>query len=368
MEWKRREFLLVSAAAAAPSLDAEERPVGTGFIGVGNRGSYHVETVLRQTGAKVAALCDTKPDRLDRAATLAARDQPRTFADYRRLLEQKDVEAVIIATPCDLHVEMAIAAIRAGKHVYCEKPLGVTAESVERLVEVARNAKTVFQVGLQRRYEPRLGKTIARIHEGVAGRPIYVKAQRHSSEDLAHDGPSADWFFNARRSGDLIVENAIHNLDVCNWAVDGRPERAGGFGGTLLWVNDPPGRTNMDGYTLSFEYGSGLKMSFTQMAFHPRGLPFSGQHAFVYGTQGAVDLDTATYYPRENGKPEVLAPADPRTDAAPHMTSFYECIRTGRRPVCDIEVGATATLTAILGREAMYRKKVLSWADLGVRI
>ncbi|MCP5110512.1 MAG: Gfo/Idh/MocA family oxidoreductase, partial [bacterium] len=185
------------------------------------------------------------------------------------VIERKDVDAAYICTPCDLHVEMAIAALEAGKHIYCEKPLGITPESIARLVKVAKASKTVFQAGQQRRYEERLTKTIAEIHNGVAGNVIMVKAQRHSSRDLDHEGPSKDWFFNASRSGDVIVEMTVHNLDVCNWAVGSLPARAAGFGGALMWENDPPGRTNMDGYTLSYEYQNGVKLSYTQVFFHP---------------------------------------------------------------------------------------------------
>ncbi len=222
----RRHFLVGSMAASAARAGAAEEEVGAGFIGTGNRGSYLLRTVLDEPGAKVVAVCDIKPDRLDKAATMAVRDKPATFADYRRLLERKDVQAVFIASPCDLHVEMAIAALKAGKHVYCEKPLGITPESIAEFLRVARSAKTVFQIGQQMRSEARLKQVIAKIHEGVQGKVIMVKAQRHAGDDLDHDGPSADWFFNAKRSGDVIVEMVVHNLDVCNWAIGSLPERA----------------------------------------------------------------------------------------------------------------------------------------------
>ena len=129
--WNRRSFFIGSMAAAAPRTVLGQSVgdvIGTGMIGTGNRGSYLLKVVLEQPGAKVAAVCDIKPDRLDRAATTASSDKPATYSDYRKLLERKDVGAVFIATPCDLHVEMAIAALRAGKHVYCEKPIGITPE------------------------------------------------------------------------------------------------------------------------------------------------------------------------------------------------------------------------------------------------
>jgi predicted dehydrogenase len=263
---------------------------------------------------------------------------------------------------------MAIAALKAGKHVYCEKPAGITPESIQKLVDIARASDRVFQIGQQMRSINRLQGAIQKIRDGVIGEVIMVKAQRHSSTDLPHDSSSNDWFFDVRRSGDVIVEMSVHNLDVCNWAIGSRPERAGGFGGTLLWKNDPPGRTNMDGYTLSYEYANGVKMSYTQVFFHPAGMPGGGQSTYVYGTKGGVDLQSATAYPLERGgRPTVLVEAV-QEDPHAHMAAFFEAIRKGTKPAADISVAATAALTAILGREAIYRKQVLTWESLGVRI
>jgi predicted dehydrogenase len=366
----RRDFVVASLAAASAS--GAEEPIGAGFIGTGNRGSYLLRTTLNQAGVKVVAVCDIKPDRLDKAASAAARDQPATFNDYRRLLERKDVGAVFIASPCDLHVEMAIAALQAGKHVYCEKPAGITPESIGRLVEVAKASRTVYQVGQQMRADAKLQKTISKIREGVAGELIMAKAQRHAGEDLDHDGPSKDWFFDAKRSGDVIVEMAVHNLDECNWAIGSRPDRAGGFGGALLWKDDPPGRTNMDGYTLSYDYANGVKLSFTQIFFHPNRLPNGGQYLYVYGTTGAVDVGAGMYYPRARGSQPVPLLTPEEQKARPldnaHIAGFLECIRTGSKPLADIEVGATAALTAIMGREAIYQKRVVSWQEFGVKL
>ncbi|MCZ2080002.1 MAG: Gfo/Idh/MocA family oxidoreductase [Bryobacteraceae bacterium] len=343
--------------------------IGTGMIGTGNRGAYLLKTVLGLPVARVVAVCDIKPDRLDKAATAAAEHKPKTYTDYRRLLEDKDVEAVYIATPCDLHVEMAIAALQAGKHVYCEKPVGITPESIGRLLEVARNSNKVFVPGQQMRSIERIRQTIEKIQkEGVLGKVIMVKAQRHAADDLDHEGSSADWFFNAKRSGDVIVEMAVHNLDLCNWVIGSRPARAGGFGGALLWKDDPPGRTNMDGYTLSYDYENDVKMSFTQVFFHPNGLPSNGQFVHVYGTEGAVDLNRATFYKRaRKAEPVVLVPEIKESNEA-HMAAFFEAIRTGKQPPADMKIGAIAALTAIMGREAIYQKRLFTWNEMGVNV
>ena len=363
-----RRQLLGTALASTALAQSEDKPIGTAMIGTGNRGTSVLRGVVAQPGVKVVAVCDLKPDRRDNAATVAARDKPDTVADYKLLLARKDIDAVFIATPCDRHVEMAIAALEAGKHVYCEKPAGIDAESIGRLVAVARKSKTVFQIGQQLRSIARMRNTIEAIHAGEAGRVVMVKAQRHAGDDLSHDGSSAEWFFDASRSGDVIVEMSVHNLDICNWVIGGRPERAAGFGGALVWPNDPPGRTNMDGYSLTYEYQNGVKMSYTQVFFHPRGLPGNGQYFYVYTTKGAVDLNTSTFYPRErDAKPVVLAP-EQQEDPHAHTAAFYESIRTGKKPPADIEIAATAALTAIMGREAIYQKRVMTWTEMGVQL
>ncbi|HMF66353.1 MAG TPA: Gfo/Idh/MocA family oxidoreductase [Phyllobacterium sp.] len=338
------------------------------MIGTGSRGGSVLKEVLQQSGVKVVALCDIKPDRLDAAASSAARDKPDTFKDYRKLLERKDIDAVFIDTPCDLHVEMAIAALAANKHVYCEKPVGITPQSISHLLQAAKGSDRVFCVGQQMRSFKSVRETIKKLHDGIAGEIIMVKAQRHASWDLNHTGSSAEWFFDAKRSGDVIVEMAVHNLDLCNWAIGSRPERAAGFGGALLWKNDPPGRTNMDGYTLSYEYANGVKMSFTQNFFHPSGLPGGGQFTNIYGTKGAVSLDTFKFYPLEKGAQPVELSQPEKERDEPHLTGFFEAIRTGSKPPADLTIGATAALTAIMGREAIYTRKVVTWKDLGVQV
>ncbi|MBC8166948.1 MAG: Gfo/Idh/MocA family oxidoreductase, partial [Bryobacteraceae bacterium] len=307
--------------------------------------------------------------RLDKAATVASRDNPATFTENKKLLERKDVDAVFIDTPCDLHVDMAIAALSAGKHVYCEKPVGITPQSIGKLLEAGRKSDKVFCVGQQMRSFAFIKEVIQKVRDGVAGDIVMIKAQRHANYDLDHELSSAEWFFDAKRSGDVIVEMAVHNLDLCNWVVGSRPERAAGFGGNLIFKNDPPGRTNMDGYTLSYDYANGVKLSFTQTFFHPNGLPAGGQYTNVYGTKGAVSLDTGKFYPlaKKSGPPVLLSQPQKEEDA-PHITAFYQAIRTGSKPPADLTIGATAALTAIMGREAIYTGKVVTWGDLGVQV
>ena len=214
-----------------------------------------------------------------------------------------------------------------------------------------------------------LQEAVRKIQEGVIGDVIMVKAQRHASADLAHDGSSGDWYFDLAKSGGYLVEQSVHNLDLCNWVIGAHPVRACGFGGILLYKNDPPGRTIYDCGSLTYDYPKGVKMSFTQNVFHPASMPDGNQYVHIYGTKGAVDLmGTATMYPLEKGAvPVVLAPKQ-QEDQFAHISGFYDSVTKGTTPPVGITVGATATLTAILGNQAMMQEKVVTWKDLGVDV
>jgi predicted dehydrogenase len=366
MRINRRVFLLGSAVAARAY--QSEQPVGTGMIGVGNRGSFLLQAVLHQPNAKVLALCDIKPDRLDKAATAAARDNPATLSDWRRLIDRKDIDAVFIATPPHLHSEMAVAAIHAGKNVYCEKPIGITPAQVRAILDAAKSSKKIFVAGQQLRSMVQHKATVAKIRDGVIGEVIMVKAQRHAPADLDHDGTSGDWYFDVTKSGGYLVEQSVHNLDLCNWVINAHPTRACGLGAIVFYKNDPLGRTIFDCGSLTYDYPGGVKMSFTQNVFHPAAMPNGNQYVYIYGTKGAIDMLTGTMYPPGRGaQPVVLTPKQ-QEDQFAHIAAFYDSVTKGAPPPVDVKTGAIAALTAILGHQAMTQEKMITWKDLGVEI
>jgi predicted dehydrogenase len=371
MSLHRRSFLVSAASAATAAFGQTSATVGTAVIGTGNRGAYLLQGVLEQPDAKVLALCDIKPDRLDKAATAAGKHNPNTYTDWRRIIDRKDVEAVYIATPPHLHSEMAIAAIKAGKHVYCEKPIGVTPAQVKALVDAARASNKIFTSGQQLRSQKMLATAVTKIHEGVIGDIIMIKAQRHATADLPHDGTSGDWYFDVTKSGGYLIEQSVHNLDACNWVIRAHPQRAMGLGGIALYKDQPKGRSIYDNGHLVYEYPGGVKMSFTQNVFHPRGMPSGNQYLYVYGTKGSADLmggQPPTMYPLErNAAPVVLAekvPDNPHN----HIVAFYAAIKGSGKNPADIAIGATAALTSILGHEAMSKERIVRWDDLGVKV
>lgn len=368
MSVNRRSFLIATPLAARAAAWQDTPKVPTAVIGTGGRGSYLLRGVLEQTNTTVAMLCDNKPDRLDRAATAAAKDNPKTTTDWRNVIDDKSIEAVFIATPPYLHAEMAIAAIKAGKHVYCEKPIGIKPGEIKQLLAAAKASKKVFVAGQQLRSMAQLQEAVGKIHDGIIGDIVMVKAQRHATADLAHDGSSGDWFFDVNKGGGYLVEQSVHNLDLINWVMNAHPEKACGWGAINFYKNQPPGRTIFDCGSMVFNYPKNVQMSFTQMVFHPRAMPMGNQYVHVYGTKGSVDLmGAATMYPIGGGAPVVLAEKRKESQHA-HIEMFYRSIIENKPAPIDATVGATAALTAILGHEAMAKQQIVNWSDFGIAI
>lgn len=369
---ERRTFLAVSAARLAQGGAQELRAA---VVGVGIRGSELLRQLMRQENVKVAAVCDIDAQARERALAAAGRDAPKPFTDYRQVLDRSEIDAVIIATPCDLHAEMAAASLEAGKHVYCEKPLGITPEQVDRVLKAARRSPAVFQIGQQLRYYPTMREAIRRLQEErVAGEIFAVKAQRHSTPvEPERRRPRPEWYLDVKRSGDLIVENAVHNLDACNWIVGAHPVAACGEGGTYLPRRVPAGGAMMDGFSVQYSYANGVHVAYSQYVFHPRGLTRlpNGQWYAIFGERGSVWLtheDAHLYRMHESGEPVALLPEWVKKAEENAMEEFFAAIREKRKPFAGIEVAAAAALTAILGREAIYRKRQMFWKDLGVAI
>lgn len=396
----RRAFLAGIAAASLPADSASAQQAGgdpvirTAHIGVGARGSSLLRQTLTQPNVKVSAICDSDGLTRDQALSAAARDNPKAVREWRGVLDLQDVDAVYIATPCDLHADMAVAALEAGKHVYCEKPLGITPEQVDRVVKAARRAKGVFQIGQQLRYYPAMQEAMAKIHDpGLLGVRYIIKAQRHSSRsrtggaaasETVQQRTRAAWYADVKRSGDLIVENSVHNIDACNWIADSRPVSAYGHGKKYFpGPAIPPGTQMMDGYSVEYIYENDMHLDYSQVAFHARRLKElpNGQWYTIYGEKGSVFLthDSALFYDTHGDAEPVDLLVDSKRviaeraargikepDAA--IENFFDCIRGKRQPAASVTVGAVAALTAILGREAIYRRRMVTWKELGVDV
>lgn len=360
----RRNMLM--ATVAAPALLSAQSPgaeVRVAVIGVGTRGAYLLSHTLKIPGVKVVAVCDLDAERMAKAAeqVSAAGAETATVADFRRLLDRKDIDAVLIATPVDTHKMIAIAALEVGKNVYCEKPMALTPEETKMMVNAAKTAKGIFQSGFQLRHDPNRRAAMEFIHSGGIGDILFLQGFRHGG-DLPRE---TAWYFDRKRSGDNIVEQACHILDLMTWAVDKPPLRAFGSGGINLFKNEPPGRTTMDNYAVIYEFPNDIRLTFSHLYFDPPG--FSGIKERVFGSKGSIDLATATWIERENRGELKLEVAEAGQDSTYlSLASFVDNARDHKKPLNNAESAQRSTLVAMMGRKAIYEKRIVTWKEMQV--
>lgn len=380
----RRRLLQGAAVAAAASVvRAQGDPLRFGMIGVGKRGNAHLTRLVERSDVTLGAVCDTDPSARDAAQSAAQADDPRSYADYRELLRHEDIDAVLIATPCYLHAEMSAAALEAGKHVFCEKPLAISADQVQLVLDAARKSNAVFQIGQQSRNSPHMQGVVREIHEtGLIGTPLVIKAQRHSTPSrpgTRREGGSGQqrrfpgWYNDVELSGDLIVENSIHNLDVCNWLAGSRPVSVYGHGKRYLPEPMPAGTVMMDGFSVEYIYNNDMHLDYSQLYLHPRALKIlpNGMWFVIYGERGTIELDYSswTFYDIYGDSEPVEHKGVEGLDLTKEAhDDFLRAIRENRRPIADIEVAATAALTSIMGREAIYQRRMVTWDEMGVTL
>ena len=363
----RRYFLAGSAAAgvslAARPLMAQSIP-RVGVIGVGIRGAHLLRTVLQTDLAKVAAVCDNHEGRLAAGLKSADRDSPQGFGDYRRLLEDKSIDAVFIATPCYLHKEMAVAALQAAKHVYCEKPIAISPAECDEVARAARSSQKVLQVGHQLRASKIYQATLEKIHSGFAGKLLLIKAQRQHASRSVTVSPGKEWYYDRAKSGDIIIENAVHEIDVFNWVNGAHPLKACAMGGCNLFVGQPPGRNVTDHYVVIWEYPGGVHVTYSQADYtHPA--VGGGRWEHAHFSKMSVNITDGKFYEPGKREPVYTVEIEGKDELdIQAVRGFFDSIRSGSKPVADVEIGRMAVLAALLGRKAIYEGRTVKWEEL----
>ena len=274
--------------AAAP--EEPKKPVGPpvkcGVIGCGVWGRELINGLLRLPNAPITAICDHYPAFLNRAKNLAP--NAKAYASHAELLADKEVEAVLIATPTHQHRALVEAALKAGKHVYCEAPLAHTIEEARAIAKSAKAAvKSNFQSGLNLRSDPQRLFLLPFIRSGAMGAPLRTRAQRNKKESWRRASPNPErekeinWRLDKLTSAGLIGEIGIHQLDLIHWMLSTRPAAVQGYGRTLQWKD---GRTVPDTVHAIFEYANGMTSSYESTL----GNSFDGEYEMMYGSDAAI--------------------------------------------------------------------------------
>lgn len=422
----RRRFLQTGSAsvAALSSLGgfaaefAGAKPKRVGLIGCGWYGKADLFRLVQVAPVEIVSLCDVDKTMLAGAAEMAAARQaskktPRTYADYREMLKEQDLDIVLVATPDHWHPLAMIAAVEAGADVYVQKPISVDVAEGQAMLAAARKHKRVVQVGTQRRSTPHIIEARDRIiNEGKLGKiglvEIYCYYHMRAKgtppdtappESLDYEmwtGPAPMRPYNAlvhprswrsftEYGNGIMGDMCIHMLDMTRWMLGlGWPKRISSEGGILI---DKQSKANIpDTQTATFEFGD-LPVVWQHRTWGHAVDPKYPWGATFYGDKGTlkVGLQSYDFTPSGQGKPihgDVVMELDQypedRTEkdlerhVAPairgHMHDFLKAIETREKPVADIEQGFISTASCILANNALRLGRTLAWDEQAGRI
>lgn len=344
--------------------------ISVGLIGAGNRGSYDASIVHADPRARVTAICDRFEDQFDQAKKTIKVENPKTYTDFEKLLGAADIDAVFIASPPFEHPRMLEAAIQANKHIYCEKPIGPNVEGCKRAIKLAKRvsqSKTV-SVGFQQRSAPQYLESYRRIQAGDIGELAGARASWIANNPFtrkSYPDPALErvrnWFCYRELSGDIIVEQDCHNLDVLHWFLGGLPVRALGNGNKKIRKDFEI----LDNIHVIYEWPNGMIVTFEANQLTPRGFNRIGEE--FTGTKGTIAVSRArmTHF-KETGRPDDM-PAK-RDITIDHIESFLGRI-VANNPENAVERSALSTCVGLLGRKAAYTGREVTWkSEIGIAV
>jgi predicted dehydrogenase len=414
----RRDFTKTAAVAGLSTALASSRVLGAnerirlGFIGLGNRGDQVLDAFLAHKDCEVPAICDIYQPYLDFAAKKIGTN-PKQYRDYRKLLDQKDLDGVVINTPDHWHALQTIHACQADKDVYVEKPLSLCVVEGRKMVEAARKHKRVTQVGLHRRSSAFCKEAAELVRKGAIGQVTAARAFHIQNEwpkgigNPANEEPPKDfdwdawlgpapkvpynknrtfyrfrWFYDY--SGGQLTNFGVHYLDMIHWALgQDAPLAVTAMGGKFVM---PDNREVPDTLEVIWTYPGNTLVTFSQ--FNATAPPASQLRAEIEfrGTKGTLyvlsngweivpdNLTPNEFFARtpldrtiersyrQGAKPEIKAQSGKgKADTADHARNFLDCLRSRQKCNCDIEVGHRDTSAALIGNIAHKTKSYLEW-------
>jgi len=369
----RRDFVKKSAGTGLMILSPQivrgsqaNSALTVGLLGAGRRGTAISNFFAQNEFARMAAICDIYPDQIEQASKKFS--GAKTFTNYKDLLAS-DVDAVYIATPPFLHPEHFEAAVAARKHIFCEKPAGVDVAGCKRVLAAARKADKTKRISFdyQQRYGVDYNKAYDLFKQGEIGKVAMVRAAWIGGGLPLRSGhPQSEekirnWLYYPDYSGDIIVEQNCHNLDVVNWFMGTHPVKASGYGNRAL--RKSPGSI-LDSLGVTFDFADGTVFSYAAAQFDNR--IFEDISETFIGDKGTLRTSRQGYqhFTKPRQQPQLAQSPSSKADITKDaVDKFVAGARSG-----DIENAAfwavESTLTAIMAREAIYSGKPVAWEDL----
>ena len=384
-----------SSLRADPVGGSPSERVRLGVIGVGTRGTLLLAHLLRTPGVEVVALCDDYEPHLSRGLAQAG-GKPRGFSDYNRMLEMKDLDGVMIATPLYLHAKVCLAAFSADKNVFCEKSLAYTIEECQAIASAAKASKRLFQIGHQRLFSAAFLRAHEMVRSGELGGITQIRAYWHRNNDWRNPVPSPDlehrlnWRLYRAYSHGLMTELASHHVQVANWFLGSHPLSCVGYGSINYWKD---GREVYDNVNVVYRYPGGVHMVFDSLISNR----FYGMEVQIMVHKGTIEAETGKLYSEhpapasgivqlinglERGLFETIPiggptwvpdlkkitqsgslpqSADGDDGTAVEVAAFANAIRLGEKMPQMIEQACFSGVAVIMGQNAMDGSREVSW-------
>ena len=375
----RRAFLAGAATATAitvlkPSLvfGAETNSVlEIGLLGCGGRGGWIAKLFADSGKYRLVACADYFQDKADAVGEAYKIDPSRRYtglSGYKRLLEGK-LDAVVIETPPYFHPEHAAAAVDAGKHVFLAKPIAVDTPGCQTIAAVGQRAtakKQVFLVDFQTRANEHFREAVGQVHKGAMG-PLVMAEAWYPWSGGGRGAPPTEpeeqlrnWYYVLPLSGDFIVEQSIHSLDVATWIINADPLRARGTGGHKV----RPANSIYDHFAVTYWFPNELVLSFTCIQSIP--MVKDEIRARVFGAGGFIDADYFSGVTLRGPETAVRASVGDlyTSGTVVNINEFHDAIIKGDCSNPTVAPSVRSNLTAILGREVAYRRDELTLAAL----
>ncbi len=355
-----------------------------GVIGTGDRGQSLLSFINDADGIDAIACCDILPFRLEEGLSIASRNgKAEGYKDYRKLLDNNDLDCVFIATPFNEHGRMSIDALDARKHVYCEKTMVKGIEETKQVVGKVSSVEKIFQTGHQWHSSRLYTHVVEKINNGDIGEIAAVSCQWNRNGDWRREVPDPkwerqiNWRMYKEYSGGLVAELCSHQMDVTNWILGGPPNKIMGTGGIDYWKD---GRETYDNVHIILEYPSGVKAKFTSLTTNALG----DYEIKVLGKKGTITLDyrEAWFYPEKKneqetgivdgitgatakwdeskGYPIEIDHIDPTHQA---IIDFRENIINNTKPVSNELTGGQASIMVQVSLDAIENNSILYWKD-----
>jgi predicted dehydrogenase len=375
----RRAFLAGAATATAitflkPSLvfGMEANSVlEIGLIGCGGRGSWIAKLFADSPKYRLVACADYFQDKADAVGNKHNIDPARRYtglSGYKRLLESK-LDAVVIETPPYFHPEHAAAAVDAGKHVYLAKPIAVDAPGCQTIAAAGQRAtakKQVFLVDFQTRANEHFREAVGQVHKGAIGSLVMAEAcypwagGGRGTPPVKPEEQMRNWYYVLPLSGDFIIEQSIHSLDLATWIINADPLRARGAGGHKV----RPANSIYDHFAVTYWFPGDLVLSFTCIQSIP--MVKDEIRARVFGAEGFIDADYFSGVTMRGPETAVRASVGDlyTSGTVVNINEFHDAVTKGDCSNPTVAPSVRSNLTAILGREAAYRRKELTLAAL----